>query len=127
MIAAEHDPRKRPLIEGFDDDRPGEYRSIQLAMAAMAARSGDDAAAQAFLRSYALSLASDPETAPEDLEADDLSLEDRDLNNLDLNNLDPDNLDLGAICPWTAIAVAAAAEGVIPRRLVALLLPVFRN
>jgi hypothetical protein len=49
MIAAKHDPRGRPVMDGFDDDRLDEYRSIQLAIAAMAARTGDDAAAQVFL------------------------------------------------------------------------------
>jgi hypothetical protein len=107
MIAAKHDPRERPLLECFDDDRPDEYRSIQLAIAAMAARTGDDATAQDFFRSYALSWARDPEASADDL---------------DLNNL-----DLGAICPWAATVLAGAAEGVIPRRFISLLLPVFRD
>jgi hypothetical protein len=102
MIAAKHDPRERPVIEGFDVDRVDEYRSIQLAIAAMAARTGDDAAAQVFLRNYALSDARDPEASVDDL-------------------------DLGAICPWSATLLAGAAEGVIPRRFIALLLPIFRD
>jgi hypothetical protein len=101
-IAAEHDPRERPVKEGFDDDRLSEYRSVQLAIAAMAARSGDDIAAQTFLGNCALSYAREPKKRLDDL-------------------------DLGAICPWSATALAGAAEGAIPRRLIALLLPVFRN
>jgi hypothetical protein len=102
MIAAKHDPRERPVMEGFDEDRLDDYRSVQLAIAAMAARTGDDAAAQAFLRNYALTYAPDPKTRP-------------------------DNLDLGAICPWAATVLAGVAEGAIPRRAIALLLPVFRE
>jgi hypothetical protein len=107
MIAAKHDPRRRPVMEGFDDDRLDEYRSIQLAIAAMAARTGDDAAAQVFLRNYALSDARDPEASVDDLDMNDL--------------------DLGDVCPWAATVLAGAAEGIIPRRFIALLLPVFRG
>jgi hypothetical protein len=102
MIAEKHDPRERPVMEGFDDDRLGEYRSIQLAIVALAARTGDDAAAQTFLGNYARSYMRDPKTSPEDF-------------------------DLGEICPWSATALAGAAEGIIPRRMTALLLPVFRH
>jgi len=102
MIAAKHDPRERPVMDDFDDDPLDEYRSIQLAIAAMAARTGDDAAAQAFLRNYALSDERDPEASVDDL-------------------------DIGKACPWAATVLAGAAEGVIPRRFIALLLPVFRN
>jgi len=107
MIADRHDPRERPILECFDDDRPDEYRSIQLAIAAMAARTGDDAAAQDFLRSYALSYMHDPETSVDDPDMDDL--------------------DLGEVCPWAATVLAGAAEGVITRRFISLLLPVFRD
>ena len=94
-------------MEGFDDDPLDEYCSIQLAIAAMAARTGDDAAAQVFLRNYALSYARDPEASVDDLDMNDL--------------------DLGEVCPWAATVLAGAAEGVIPRRFIALLLPVFRD
>jgi hypothetical protein len=67
----------------------------------MAARSGDDAAAQVFLRNYALSDARDPDVSVGDL-------------------------DIGELCPWAATVLAGAAEGIIPRRFIALLLPVFR-
>jgi hypothetical protein len=107
MIAAKHDPRERPIMEGFDDDRLDEYRSIQMAIACMAARVGDDAAAQGFLRNYALSYARDPEASVDDLDMNDL--------------------DLGEVCPWATTVLAGAAEGVIPRRFIALLLPVFRD
>jgi len=106
-IAAEHDPRERPVIEGTDDERLSEYRSLQLAMAATAVRSGDDAAAQTFLGHYALSYLRDPEG--------------------DLDDIDLGAIDLDAICPWPATALAGAAEGAIPRRLIALLLPMFRH
>jgi len=102
MIAAKHDPRERPVMEGFDDDRLGEYRSIQLAIVALAVRTGDDAAAQTFLENYARSYMREPKTSPEDF-------------------------DLGRICPWSATALAGAAEGIIPRRMTALLLPLFRH
>jgi hypothetical protein len=74
MIAAKHDPRERPVIEGFDDERLDDYQSVQLAIAAVAARSGDDAAAQTFLRNYALSYARYSKTSPDDLDLDDLDL-----------------------------------------------------
>jgi hypothetical protein len=102
MIAAKHDPRERPVMDDFDDDPLDEYRSIQLAIAAMAARTGDDAAAQTFLRNYALSDARDSEASADDL-------------------------NIGEVCPWAATVLAGAAEGVIPRRFIALLLPVFRD
>jgi hypothetical protein len=108
MIAAKHDPRERPVMGDLDNDPLDEYRSIQLAIAAMAARTGDDAAAQDFLRNYALlSYARDPETSVDDLDKNDL--------------------DLGEVCPWAATVLAGAAEGIIPRRFIALLLPVFRG
>ena len=68
----------------------------------MAARTGDDAAAQTFLRNYALSDAPDSEASADDLNIDEA-------------------------CPWAATVLAGAAEGVIPRRFIALLLPVFRD
>jgi len=73
----------------------------------MAARTGDDAAAQVFLRNYAPAYARDPETSVDDLDMNDL--------------------DLGKVCPWATTVLAGAAEGVIPRRFIALLLPVFRD
>ena len=102
MIAAEHDPQERHVMDDFDDDPLDEYRSIQRAIAAMAARSGDDDDAQVFIRNYALSYLRDPK--PE-----------------------LDELDIGKVCPWAATVLAGAAEGVIPRRFIALLLPVFRD
>jgi hypothetical protein len=101
MIAAKHDPRERLVMEDFDDDPLEEYRSIQLAIAAMAARTGDDAAAQAFLRNYALADERDPEVSVDDL-------------------------NIAEACPWAATVLAGAAEGIIPRRFISLLLPVFR-
>jgi len=102
MIAAKHDPRERAVMGDFDNDPLDQYRSVQLAIAAMAARTGDDAAAQVFLRNYALSDARDPEASVDDL-------------------------DTGEVCPWAATVLAGAAEGIIPRRFIALLLPVFRG
>jgi hypothetical protein len=102
MIADKHDPRERPVMGDFDNDPLDEYRSIQLAIAAMAARTGDDAAAQDFLRNYALSYLRDPKSGLDDL-------------------------DIGKVCPWAATVLAGAAEGAMARRLIALLLPVFRN
>jgi len=68
----------------------------------MAARTGDDAAAQAFLRNYALADEGDPEASVDDL-------------------------NIGEACPWGATVLAGAAEGIIPRRFISLLLPVFRG
>src|SRR4051794_41174829 len=107
MIAAQHDPRECPVIEGFDDDRPDEYRSTQMAIAAMAARTGHDAAAQIYLTNYALSYARDPEASMDDL--------------------DMKYPDLGKVCPWATTVLDGVAEGVIPHRFIALLLPVFRD
>jgi hypothetical protein len=102
MISEKHDPRELPVMDDFDDDPLDEYRSIQLAIAAMAARTGDDAAAQAFLRNYALSDARDSEASADDL-------------------------NIGEVCPWASTVLAGAAEGGISRRFIALLLPVFRD
>jgi hypothetical protein len=70
----------------FDNDPLDEYRSIELAIAAMAARTGDDAAAQDFLRNYALSYLRNPKSGLDDL-------------------------DIGKVCPWAATVLAGAAEG----------------
>ena len=48
-IAKEHDPRKKPVIEGFDDTRAEDYISLYNDLALAATRSGDDDAAAAFL------------------------------------------------------------------------------
>ena len=48
-IAKEHDPRKKPVIEGFDDTRTEDYISLYNDLALAATRSGDDDAAAAFL------------------------------------------------------------------------------
>jgi hypothetical protein len=99
-IAAEHDPRDRPVIEGFDDDRLREYRSLQMALAAAAARAGDHDDARTFLGNCALTYLPDPKP-------------------------DRDSIDLGKVTPWAATMLAGVAEGVIPRRFIALLLPLF--
>jgi hypothetical protein len=44
-----------------------------------------------------------------------------------VNDLDMNDLDLGEVCPWAATVLAGAAEGIIPRRFIALLLPLFRG
>jgi len=39
-----------------------------------------------------------------------------------------DDLDIGSkVCPWEATVLAGIAERAIPRRFIALLLPVFRD
>jgi hypothetical protein len=97
-IAARHDPRNRPLpFEGLADERLDEYRSLQRALAGSAARSGDDAAARSFL-----------------------------VANARTYNPEASLLDLGRIDPWSATTLAAAEEGALPRRLLALLLPPLR-
>jgi hypothetical protein len=48
-IAKEHDPRRKKLIAGFDDDRAKQYVELYVHLAFAAAYAGDDAAAVAFL------------------------------------------------------------------------------
>jgi len=38
-----------------------------------------------------------------------------------------DDLSIAEACPWAATVLAGAAEGIIPRRFISLLLPVFRG
>lgn len=49
MITAEHDPRKQPVLAGFDDTRAHDYVVLHNHLALAAAREGDDRAAAAFL------------------------------------------------------------------------------
>jgi len=100
-IAKQHDPRKTRPIEGLDDDRASQYVELHKHLAVMAAWSGDDAAAATFLRK-----AMDVHRA-ELREHDELTTEER----------------LGLVEPW----LVGAAEGLLPRKYLHVLLPAFRH
>jgi len=108
-FAARDDRPERPAIEGFEATRLDEC--LPLILATAAARDGDDAAARAHLaehlaRSRVIRKADQEQGEPKTSEP----------------------LDTGAAAPGlrAATLLAGAAEGVIPRRLLPVLLPVFR-
>jgi hypothetical protein len=109
-IADRHDPRDQAVIEGFDDTRMNEYCELQLILAAAAARSSNDAAARAFLSRHVDALTAMREADRSDTDEGEAG--------------DSDRMTLGL---WPAALLAGAAEGVVPRRILAVLLPVFRN
>ena len=100
-IAEQHDPRERPVIEPFDDTRNREYRYLQEIFAAAAARSGDDAAAASFLANCIANYVPDPDGGRDQAR------------------------DGPEAYGWFALLLAGAAEGRIPRHLLAVLRPVF--
>jgi hypothetical protein len=114
--AERHDPRNRAVIEGFDDTRQEEHRDLQLILAAAACRGGCDADAQRYLSRYVeASIAFREMPRPED-EGDDLE----ELGGAAVPSQGPPGL-------WPATLLAGAAAGVLPRRFLAVLLPVFRS
>lgn len=108
-FAARHDPRDQPVIEGFDDTRLDEYCLLQLVLATAAARGGDDTAARARLAEHVAAR--------------------RSIRNADQGDSgtgaakDADVVEPGL---WAATVLAGAAEGVIPRRFLPMLLSAFR-
>jgi hypothetical protein len=108
-FAKRYDPRDQSVFEGLDDTRMHEYRLLQLILAAAAARDGDDAAAQAHLATH--------------LEAG------RAIREAERSDSDEDVADDDEEVPpglWPTTLLAGAAEGVLPRHFIALLLPLFR-
>ena len=95
-------------MDGFDDTRMNDYLFLQQLLAAAAARSGDDLAAGRFLLDYIEGLSS----AQQEHEPDSDEFEESD--------------EKGAPALWPTTLLAAAAEGVLPRQHLAMLLPVFR-
>jgi hypothetical protein len=105
-----YDPRDQPVIEGFDDTRMENYCQLHLILAAAAARDGADTVARAHLSMYADARASMRQTdRPDDDEVMEVS-----------DNAMPPGL-------WPATLLAGAAQGRIPRHLLAMMLPVFRT
>ncbi len=101
-IADQHDPRDRPVLPGFDDARSMECLFLQEALATAAARGGDDAAVAAHFANYVEVISSDLKEERDDIDWDRARL-------------------------WRATLLAGAAEGVLPRKFLAVLLPIFRN
>jgi hypothetical protein len=108
-FAARYDRPKQPAIEGVEATRLDEC--LPLILATAAARDGDDAAARAHLAEHLA--------------------RSRVIRNADQEQGEPktsEPLDTGATASGLRAAtfLAGAAEGVIPRRLLPVLLPVFR-
>src|SRR5262245_7068314 len=108
-FAARDDRPEQPAIEGFEATRLDEC--LPLILATAAARDGDDAAARAHLAEH---LARSRVIRKADQEQGEPKMS--------------EPLDTGAAAPGlrAATLLAGAAEGVIPRRLLPVLLPVFR-
>jgi hypothetical protein len=109
-FADRYDLRDQPVFEGFDDTRMQDYQRLQLVLAAAAARDGDDTAAETYLARYLTACFSSAE-------ADGLDREEGTAG-------DPEETAPGL---WLRTLLAGAAEGVLPRHLLALFLPVFRG
>jgi hypothetical protein len=105
-FAARYDPRDQPVIEGFDDTRLDEHCHLQRVLAAAAARGGGDGAARAHLAEYVAAL--------------------RSMRDADQGVGGAKDADVVAPGLWATTVLAGAAEGVIPRRFLAMLLSVFR-
>lgn len=100
-IAAEHDPRARPARPWFEDTRLSEYVNLQCLLATAAAWSGDDAAASEFLRK-----AKDA-ARPRRRKQGDEAVDGRFI--------------------WLETLLAGVAEGKLPRKVLHVLTPAFRN
>jgi hypothetical protein len=88
-IAEQHDPRRRPVPRGFDDDRVHQYVRLYIRLALAAAWSGDDAgAAECLGKGKAADQAQPPDNRPPG-----------------------ENPFL-----WLKTLLAGAAEGLLPRR-----------
>jgi hypothetical protein len=110
-FAARYDRPKQPTSEGFEATRLDGCFRLPLILATAAARDGDDAAARAHLAEHLA--------------------RSRVIRNADQEQGEPktsEPLDTGAAAPGlrAATLLAGAAEGLIPRRLLPVLLPVFR-
>ena len=112
-IADQYDPRDRPVRDGFDDTRTQDYLSLRGILAAAAARNGDDAAAGLYLSEYvAVRSAAKSARRPRSRRRDKAAT----------RSVDPEQA-----WRWPATLLAGTAEGVLPRRLLSMLLPVFRS
>ncbi len=109
-IADRHDPRDQTVIEGFDDTRMDDYCRLQVILAAAAARSGNDAAAHAYLSKHV-----------------EASISIREADRSDTGEEKAGSSETMAPGLWPAMLLAGAAEGLVPRRFLAMLLPVFRG
>lgn len=120
MISMEYDDRDMPLIDGFDDDRLTRYVELQRALAALAARDGDDGAASIFL--YDAKAADDPEPdRQEAIEfAESIGCSDERRAELEADAVEGRFLKLETV-------LAGVAEGFLPRKLVTMLVPVARS
>lgn len=111
-FADRYDLRDQPVIPGFDDTRLEEHCMLQLILAAAAARGGDDAAAGAHLAEHVAALRAVWEAEREEWDADEDAAE---------------NVETVEPALRAATVLAGAAEGVVPRPFLAMLLPVYRS
>jgi hypothetical protein len=119
MIGTEHDERNLPPIEGLNDDRLTRYVDLQRVLAALAACDGDDSAAAIFL--HDAKAADDHESAR--LEAAEVA---------EWMGYSPEQrakLEADAVqgkFTWLETVLAGAAEGLLPRRFISLMVPISR-
>jgi hypothetical protein len=110
-FANRYDLRDQPVIPGFDDTRLDEHCMLQLILAAAAARGGDDAAAGAHLAEHVTALRAVWEAEREEWGAEAGAA-------ADAETVEP--------ALRAATVLAGAAEGVVPRPFIAMMLPVYR-
>jgi hypothetical protein len=109
-IAQRHDVRERPVVDGFDDTRLDEHCELQRILAGAAVRDGDDIAANEYLARYI-----------EGLQAVRAARES------DPEMFETANAPADIPWRWPQTLLAGAAEGLIQRRFLGILFPVFRG
>ena len=100
-VAAGHDPLERPVTPPFDDTRPEDSALLHAVLAAVAALGGDDRAAAAHLAIHKARLAALTGEGGEPLPPD--------------------------VSLWLEMNLDGVAEGLLPRRLLPVVLPTFRD
>lgn len=111
-FANRYDLRDQPVIPGFDDTRLEEHCTLQLILAAAAARGGDDSAADAHLAEHVAALRAVWEAERVEWGAEEDAAE---------------NVETVEPALRAATVLAGAAEGALPRAFLAMLLPVYRS
>jgi hypothetical protein len=121
-IAETYDLRKRPVLRGFSDTRKRDYMTLQLTLAASAARAGEPGAAELFLASYKLAHLLMPDPPRED--DDDEEGEHVDPAEPASEAHSPPSQD--PIDLWPATLIAGVAEGRLPAASIGMFLSVLK-